>query len=95
MIALVHLWKECNALQTLSLEYGHDRFDHRVVLTTERLVLQYSEQSVDDHGLVIIIRTGGASIADGGCDRVGSGFQFIEGSSLEDEWCELKYTDAY
>jgi len=91
MIARAHLWKKPDALQTLGLEYRHDRLDHRVMLTTERLVLQGSQEGVNDHRLVIVIRTGGSSVTDWrrGC---GIGFQFVEGLSLEDEWCELRYT---
>jgi len=89
----LYLREESDTLQALSLEYRHDRFNHRVMLATERLVLQYSEESVDDHRLVIIIRPRCASVADRRRDRGRSGFQFIKGLILEDEWGELNHTD--
>ena len=59
------------------------------MLAGERLVLQYTKESADDYRLVIVIRTGCASVTDRRCDRVGSGFQFIERLSLGNKWGEL------
>lgn len=55
------------------------------MLTTERLVLQYAKECVNDHRLVVIVGTGGACVADWRRDRFCGGFQFIERSGLEDE----------